>query len=128
MRERTLKFRAWSKGHKIMHTKVNLYSLNREGIMDRAQLDNKQIMENIGGSCEVMQFVGRHDRNGKEIFEADIIKIHGLKDYYIVIYDEEFCEFRMKHYLSESGYAFHVCTKPFEVVGNLFETPHLLNP
>lgn len=135
MSERTLKFRAWSKRHKIMHTKVNLYSLNSQGEMNRAQLDNKQIMENIGGSCEVMQFTGLIDMNNKEVFESDILEYtyhipangsetlrgevvynEGRACWAIEVLDGEY------HYFGQ-----HLFKATSKIIGNIYETPHLLN-
>jgi uncharacterized phage protein (TIGR01671 family) len=73
---RVIMFRAWDKGHNKMSYKVNLYSLNHRGEMDKAQIDNKQVMNRIGFDCEIMQSTGIVDRNGKDIYESDIVKFH----------------------------------------------------
>ena len=93
---------------------------------DLFDLENQEIVEN----CVLMQSTGLVDKNGKEIFEGDIINItkefEDLMDE--VFYDEELCSIRLK------GYSNDYCDFAdwiregfkFEVIGNIYENQELL--
>jgi uncharacterized phage protein (TIGR01671 family) len=79
----------------------------------------------------VMQFTGLHDKNGKEIYEGDILRIeHPYKDreyigevvyeYYMFMVNG----FYFTHYDNPSD-AFEEM-KYVEVIGNIYENPELL--
>jgi uncharacterized phage protein (TIGR01671 family) len=86
-------------------------------------------------SCVAMQFTGLYDKNGKEIYESDIVK---YKTQYgsdespsswgpeVVKYiNGEFLPRERSYDCEDSYYSYR--DFDFEIIGNLFETPELLN-
>ena len=91
-------------------------------------------------NAKLMQFTGLHDKNGKEIYEGDIVKINAHsydfgfeKDRIGEIRFIEGC-FGFYKQLSEKEYLFNELSTEFgygeleyyEVIGNIYENPELL--
>jgi uncharacterized phage protein (TIGR01671 family) len=64
---REIKFRAWDKVHNKMVTPIALGFLSNEVVTSDSALE-------IGKHCELMQYTGWNDKNGKEMYEGDIVK------------------------------------------------------
>ncbi|TKA02856.1 hypothetical protein FA950_20905 [Bacillus thuringiensis] len=78
----------------------------------------------------VMQYTGLKDKNGKEIYEGDIVKLlhaaHEENEIGQIIYRGDEAAFRIfTNYLSERNLGSLVSSE-LEVVGNIYENPELL--
>lgn len=116
---RQLKFRAWNG--------LSMHYFNFEEVYHKAATS--------GGLCTglyfqgepIMQYVGITDRNNKEIYEGDIVKmtwerlakngnIELCGSITIIKWNEEFAGF----------YPFYLEATQYEIIGNIYENPELL--
>ena len=76
---------------------------------------------------ELMQYTGLHDKNGKEIYEGDIVRYHYYDKPENSIEDEVIFDFGM---FGVEGCAINLShvyiVKTLEVIGNIYENPELL--
>jgi len=113
---RELKFRVWDGDYKMFITKQHFII----SIFDTHLLNDNE-------RFTIQQFTGLTDKNGKEIYEGDIIQkiVNGEHIYtYIVGYDESKASFTIKDSL-ESLISF-VPVDTFQIIGNIFENSDLL--
>ena len=108
---RTIKFRAWDKIRKSMQTsKRNLVTFDGH-VMPQGRSDWAD------GRYELMQFAGLLDRNGKEIYEGDVVLLWDEPDRSQVIYD-----LQLAHTLMSECILSDSC----RIIGNIYENPELL--
>ena len=121
--QREIKFRAWNKGTGKM---IDLYKTTPLAL--DANLNCDGIFIPFKPGYEIMQYTGLKDKNGKEIYEGDIIKYWYDRD----MSGKDRCE-----YLEDVSWGrgpgnaigFNICeTHHPEVIGNIYETTQLLNP
>lgn len=128
---REIKFRAWNKPTNKM------FYWGTIQLMDQTDKRNIEEVHNI-----FMQFTGLKDRNGKEIYEGDIISDNITKrtehlGYVMseVIYQEELACFsiatlsedKKERFIAPIHYLeLDVIPNKYEVIGNIFENPELL--
>lgn len=80
------------------------------------------ILEGLHRDYIPMQFTWLRDKNGKEIYEGDIVKIEDR--FWGVYRDESYLEYFIMNWESnEPMYSY----AHYEVVGNIYETPELIN-
>jgi len=132
---REIKFRIWD--HKlggwvegpILTGKGTLY-LSRD-----AYIDDMSIFD-LNEKISFMQYTGLKDKNGKEIYEGDILLAD--KDYcdgnyelkLLVKWDEVVAGYYLYDTIAEDGAdndEFSVLNNCYAVIGNIYETPELLN-
>ena len=105
---REIKFRAWSTGNKRM-VEFDLNDL----MYGTHSLDTVDLKYWI-----VTQYTGLKDKNGKEIYEGDVLALHDGQKWFIrnFIHDSYHLEYMLRTEKDET------C----EVIGNIYENPELL--
>lgn len=87
------------------------------------------------GECKniiLLQWTGLKDKNGKEIYEGDIISVKGWTIAKIV-WNEAVCSFQYSypnmgnHSSTRTLFDFEA-VKKYEVIGNIYEAPELFTP
>lgn len=134
---REIKFRAWDKEDKIM-LGADFSELYEEYITSTGRVLEEQVDIGIGYSDVylvdisdkriLLQYTGLKDKNGKEIFEGDIVNISDhpfgknieINGNYEISYNDamELCA---------GSWILHRMLPWCEVIGNKFEHPHLLD-
>lgn len=123
-----IKFRAWDKKLKKFHPEGTV-CIDYSGIpfqlgsIDKEHSEKKQFRFVELDEMEINRFIGLLDKNGKEIYEADVVTVDGWKGTYKVDFDRGgFCFYR-----NDSTYANDVkYLERGKVIGNIYENPELL--
>ena len=107
MQER-FRFRAWDRIHKVMHYNVE---------MDDKKRFFSSVLQN---DCFVlMQSTGLKDRNGKLIYEGDILCHPQLPHKVVVEWFQ--CGFWLNGYQNGAKRSLHDVCKFYEVIGNIYD-------
>lgn len=125
---REIKFRAWDSIEKEMITRTDILHNCTFNESDNGFHMGRTGKNGDWSSFEIMQFTGLKDKNGKEIYEGDIVKGKCYGHEYTV---------EVKYFGGGfAPFAEHdekVCitfdsVKGTEVIGNIYEHPELLKP
>jgi uncharacterized phage protein (TIGR01671 family) len=123
---KTIKFRAWDKNNKRFIKSGQLLLGNIV-----AWKNTKEFEVGATSDFELMQFTGLHDKNGKEVFEGDVLG--GSYENTSV----HFCDKCKSYQLSMEEYGCMACQgdvhwsevvedeKELEVIGNIYEQSHI---
>lgn len=115
MKQRIIKFRAWDKRRKrFVHVEeidFLLEEINKPHELDGITLSFDDL--------KLMQFTGLFDKNGKEIYEGDVLQFpfrEKLEKSVVKEHSPDYCYWMS---LPLGG-------REFEVIGNIYENPELL--
>lgn len=121
---REIKFRAWDDRENQMSSRIEL------DFYGRIEVNAAFATMLREGHVTLMQFTGLRDRNGREIYEEDILLEHGSRKYVVRWYGQQ-ATIRLglihKDAVFGGSLSFASCDPiNIEVIGNIYENPELL--
>ena len=126
---RELKFRAW------FPERIECYPIELDGKRSPANMHYFGLFDHAGelrDDAIIMQYTGLKDKNGKEIYEGDIVNL--IPDGYVselakVEWDGSHAQWIYRRISSleiANGTGVYIQWKPVEVIGNIYENSELL--
>lgn len=128
MENREIKFRAWDKQRKEMFIPDQIQNPVKTNIVIM-EGGEYRMSEFKLGEYVLMQYTGLKDRNGKEIFEGDLLK-DGKSQIGQVLWahNSYLIEWNERDYQGHRTYTKMTddCFSYGEIIGNIYENPELL--
>lgn len=135
---REIKFRAWNEGYKTMSGSFGLTDISAEGAVVGGNDSYTGDITGEDGEVVIMQYTGLTDRNGKEIYEGDIIRMFedDLDDIFKpkleiigpVAWNGEWGAWFAEWEIGlKTGQVLGQLSRPIEIIGNIYENKELLN-
>lgn len=126
---REIKFRAWDDrddAKKMYYPESSPFLINFSG-----DLSHNGVFARIGYDLKLMQFTGLLDKNGKEIYEGDILQLKNTKgqisNHQEVYWDSEDACWGWRTANEDSWPdSFSGFYNDYEVIGNIYENQELL--
>lgn len=127
MMNREIKFRIWDVENKEM---LKVQELDFEPTFYGGRIAIRPDQYNDYFDTEdmiLMQYTGLHDKNGKEIYEGDILKVYykGMSGVGYVEYDNDYCEYKIIINTDKDYFSLWKSID-LEKIGNIYDNPELL--
>ena len=122
---REIKFRAWLKEHKSMKDVMEI-DIDNQTIFYYWFGDHDGHFENFN-KIDLMQYTGLEDKNNKEIYEGDIVKLRANHGIGVVKYYDEWGAFVVEYIkprqLAVLGMNYY--KEDIEILGNIYQNLEL---
>lgn len=133
------RFRAWDKVNKKIYKVISLNCHRQDEIIVCGLNGTKDVKNIAWDDCNILQCTGLEDKNGKLIYEGDILfekcinVIYPDGKFWLVKWNDKHAEFYIDlinpviggHLTNQWHLARH--DLDYKVVGNIYENPELLN-
>lgn len=121
---REIKFRAWDIKTKTMYQDIPLITLSSH-VKEKNEKLNKclESFQSDSVKFRLMQYTGLKDKNGKEIYEGDIVKYgfkseNGIDEFVSKVFFDEYMWVTNEHSLNRISNV--------EVIGDIYQNPELI--
>jgi uncharacterized phage protein (TIGR01671 family) len=136
---RDIKFRVWDKYKKQMYPissidydifsqEIRIIAVGHENGMCTAYNKNHNSEKCDITALELMQYTGLNDKNGKEIYEGDIVKVDNI-DLAIIYFDDDRMAWGIKpinEFYFDSPLLSENISLELRVIGNIYDNSDLL--
>lgn len=122
---REIKFRAWHKQNKKMHNSVNYLHFSPMGDLYGLLVEEGRLLANT--DFELMQCTGAKDKNDKDGYDGDLVKMFG-RSLFGIVWDEYYARFQLELVHGDEMVKVHdMGMLQFgEIIGNIYENTELL--
>ncbi len=129
---REIKFRAWDKKEKKIYYgdegEEYLISISlNEGIDEVTKVVDSKWLNRKEDDFILMQYTGLKDKNGKEIYEGDIVVWPHLdsRGYHEIYYNQEEVHYFARPLVEYNETESYLDSTHMEIIGNIYENPEL---
>lgn len=120
MEMREIKFRAWDTIGEYMYANAHGGIETRHGVTHFEEVIGNQLLI-------LMQYTGLKDKNGKEIYEGDVVKYKDDKDgVRAVLWSDKIGAFVIGRFNTVGTSLLGLYFEEMEIIGNIYENPELL--
>ncbi|EAI5387765.1 hypothetical protein BU950_08295 [Campylobacter jejuni] len=129
-------FRIWDEDNEEFYKNPSIFKIKQikgpHNVVLSSYSDNERInFEGYDRKFEVELFTRLYDKNGKKVYENDIVKVKSLYDYFLAkisIHKEGTFYFKGKNgdYIGSLIYLVEDEGYTIEIIGNIHENPELL--
>jgi uncharacterized phage protein (TIGR01671 family) len=129
---RKIKFRAWDKTNNKWYMDGKIFDLNYSGSYGDFYFDNDYPNDMRKVKLEWVEFTGLLDKNGKEVYEGDILNCFRMTDDNLMYWDQDpdtgeaLAHYTVKWSTKDAMYFLPSDNENWEVIGNIYENPELL--
>ena len=122
---REIKFRAWDRNKNVMMA-VKSINYADDGFAGTVIIQSVNGDTYVNGeSCDLIQYTGRMDKDGVEVYDGDVITAYfdAINGQYLITYTVKFDEFHSLYPFEDFGR--YEGPMHFTVIGNRYENPEL---
>lgn len=121
----------WFTGQ-LLHFKSPVSGKELNVIVEGCEWDDSKEWFNIGRRAKVVpetvgQYIGLKDRQGKPIFEGDIVEVDGEEFPFLIEYDEQDAIWLATNRYDTLSFRDNITNNDCTIISNIYDNPNLLS-